>query len=51
MGRLAEIVISTLDDIYPEIEKNRNHICGALDDEETRFHRTLQRGEREEANS
>jgi alanyl-tRNA synthetase len=40
-------VIGTLGEVYPEIEENKEHICAALDDEETRFQRTLQRGESE----
>jgi alanyl-tRNA synthetase len=44
---LASVVIQTLSAAYPEIEANRDHIVGALDDEETRFDRTLRRGERE----
>jgi alanyl-tRNA synthetase len=47
MGQLAEAAIVTLSDVYPELEENRDHILTALDDEETRFHRTLKRGERE----
>ena len=47
MANLAEGVIQTLSSAYPEIETNRAHILSALDDEETRFHRTLRRGERE----
>jgi alanyl-tRNA synthetase len=47
LGGLAEVVIGTLGDVYPEIKENEGHICMALDDEETRFQRTLRRGERE----
>jgi alanyl-tRNA synthetase len=47
LGRLAEVVICTLGDVYPEIADNEAHICAALDEEETRFQRTLRRGERE----
>jgi len=47
LGQLAEVTIPTLSDVYPELEENRDHICTALDDEETRFQRTLQRGQRE----
>jgi alanyl-tRNA synthetase len=32
---------------YPELEQHRSQILSALDDEETRFQRTLRRGERE----
>jgi alanyl-tRNA synthetase len=47
LGQLAEVVIATLDDIYPELEQNRGHILNALEEEETRFQRTLRRGETE----
>jgi alanyl-tRNA synthetase len=47
LGRLAEVVIHTLGDVYPELVRARSQICTALDDEETRFQRTLRRGERE----
>ena len=47
LGRLAGAVIGTLGDVYPEIEDNKAQICSALDEEETRFQRTLRRGERE----
>jgi alanyl-tRNA synthetase len=47
LGRVAEAVIGTLGDVYPEVEGNRRHILCALDEEETRFQRTLRRGERE----
>jgi alanyl-tRNA synthetase len=44
---VAQVVIQTLAEAYPELEGNRAHILPALDDEETRFHRTLRRGEKE----
>jgi len=47
LAALAEVVIPTLSDIYPELEQHRGHILNALEDEETRFHRTLERGEKE----
>jgi alanyl-tRNA synthetase len=47
VGQLAEVAIATLSDVYPELERNQDHILTALDDEETRFHRTLKRGEKE----
>jgi alanyl-tRNA synthetase len=47
LGQLAEVVIPTLSDVYPELEQNRGHILNALEEEETRFHRTLKRGEKE----
>jgi alanyl-tRNA synthetase len=47
LGQLAEVVIATLADVYPELEQNRGHILTALEEEETRFQRTLRRGETE----
>ena len=47
MGNLAQTVIDTMSGAYPELEQNRSQILSALDDEETRFQRTLRRGERE----
>jgi alanyl-tRNA synthetase len=43
---LAEVMIPSLADAYPELEREREQICAALDDEEQRFERTLVRGER-----
>ncbi len=47
LARLAEQAIPTLADLYPELEQQREAICAALDEEETRFGRTLRRGEAE----
>ncbi len=47
VGKVAEAAIKTLDDVYAELEKNGAHILAALDEEETRFQRTLRRGEKE----
>jgi alanyl-tRNA synthetase len=47
LARLAEAAIPTLSDAYPELEQRREQICAALDEEETRFQRTLGRGEAE----
>jgi alanyl-tRNA synthetase len=47
IGQMATAVIATLADVYPELERNQDHILTALDEEETRFHRTLKRGEKE----
>jgi alanyl-tRNA synthetase len=44
---LAEATIPTLSGAYPELEQRREQICAALDEEETRFQRTLGRGEAE----
>jgi alanyl-tRNA synthetase len=45
LARLAEAAVPTLSDCYPELERRREQICAALDDEEARFQRTLARGE------
>ena len=45
LARLAETAISTLSETYVELEQQRQTICGALDAEETRFQRTLTRGQ------
>lgn len=45
LADLAETVIGTLADVYPELNTQRAHILTALDDEETRFQRTLHKGE------
>ena len=47
LAQLAEVAIPTLVDVYPELGAQEQHILSALDDEETRFQRTLQRGEKE----
>jgi alanyl-tRNA synthetase len=47
MGDLAQTVIDTMAGAYPELKQQRAHILSALDAEETRFQRTLRRGERE----
>ena len=47
LGELADVTIPTLSDIYPELEEKRDHILGAMEEEETRFQRTLRRGEKE----
>lgn len=47
LSRLSEVVRVTLQDVYPELEERRDHIASALDEEEARFQRTLERGERE----
>ena len=44
---VAEATIPTLSDTYPELEANRDLIMRTLEDEEARFQRTLQRGEKE----
>ncbi len=47
LARLADVVIATMGDVYPELTRRGEHICAALDDEEARFQRTIARGERE----
>ena len=47
LARLAESVVATLSDAYPELNQESAQICTALDDEERRFQQTLARGERE----
>ena len=47
LARLAEVAIPTLSSTYPELEQQRGLICQALDEEETRFARTLTRGAQE----
>ena len=47
LARLGATAISTLSDFYPELEQRRQQICAALDEEESRFQRTLARGEAE----
>ena len=44
---LAEIVIATMGEAYPELVANRAQILQALEEEERRFGRTLARGEAE----
>ncbi|MBV9791039.1 MAG: alanine--tRNA ligase [Chloroflexi bacterium] len=47
LARLAESVVATLSDAYPELSQESTQIYTALDDEERRFQQTLARGERE----
>jgi alanyl-tRNA synthetase len=47
LARLAESVVATLGDVYPELSQESAQIYAALDDEERRFQQTLARGERE----
>jgi alanyl-tRNA synthetase len=42
---LADTTIRALNDLYPELDAQRSHILAALDEEESRFGRTLQKGE------
>ena len=45
--KIAETVIALFRDAYPELERNRDRVIGALDAEEDKFMRTLQNGLRE----
>ncbi len=47
LSRLAEVVIDGFSAQYPELEARRDHILAALDEEESRFHRTIERGLKE----
>jgi alanyl-tRNA synthetase len=47
LARLAEVVCDTMGQVYGELTQKRQAIARALDEEETRFQRTLERGERE----
>jgi alanyl-tRNA synthetase len=47
LSGIAEIAISTLSDVYPELRINRAHILSALENEEIRFQKTIQKGEKE----
>lgn len=46
LAPLAETVIPTMSDEYPVLKEDCARLCTALDDEEQRFQRTLDRGER-----
>lgn len=43
--RIGAAAIDALRELYPELEAQREHVLGALDEEEGRFARTLQMGE------
>jgi len=43
-ARLSGSVVDTFAEIYPELAQRREHIAAMLDQEETRFKRTLERG-------
>jgi len=47
LGKLAEATLPTLSDVYPELKERKGHILTALDHEEERFQKTLERGEKE----
>ncbi|RIK43828.1 MAG: alanine--tRNA ligase [Chloroflexi bacterium] len=46
LSDLAGTVVDLFADVYPELEQQRHQIAAALDEEETRFQRTLAHGER-----
>ena len=46
LAAVSEAVISSMADVYPVLVGQANAICGAIEEEEGRFQRTLQRGER-----
>ncbi|MCB9149631.1 MAG: alanine--tRNA ligase [Caldilineaceae bacterium] len=46
LAQLADVVIHMFADVYPELEAQGAQIAAALDEEESRFQRTLARGER-----
>lgn len=45
LPELAQTVIATLDDVYPELTTQRDHILSALEQEELRFGQTLVKGQ------
>jgi alanyl-tRNA synthetase len=47
LSGIAETAISTLSDVYPELQTNKKHIMSALENEEIRFQHTIQKGEKE----
>ena len=44
MDRVARVIIRDYSQAYPELEANREDICGKLTAEEERFHKTLGKG-------
>lgn len=46
-SKIAEIVIKTMKDIYPELEKNKEFIINKLIEEEKKFAKTLKKGLKE----
>ncbi|MBT7703034.1 alanine--tRNA ligase, partial [Candidatus Peregrinibacteria bacterium] len=45
--QIAEVIIENYKDAYPELERSRDFIRSALTEEETKFSKTLGKGERE----
>jgi len=50
LGKLLPVLISTLGDVFPELEKNRIRILEVLENEESRFFSTLHSGMQELGN-
>jgi alanyl-tRNA synthetase len=46
LAKLSMTVVDLMSDIYPELEREREAIGSAFEEEEGRFRRTLERGER-----
>jgi alanyl-tRNA synthetase len=46
LATLSMTVVDLMSDIYPELEREREAIGSAFEEEESRFRRTLERGER-----
>lgn len=44
LSRLADVIVPLYSGAYPELEAQRDHIGAALEEEESRFRRTLDRG-------
>ena len=45
--KIGEVVINLMQDVYPELEKNKNFILDNLKSEEKKFTKTLQQGLKE----
>jgi alanyl-tRNA synthetase len=45
--QIAEVIIENYKEVYPELERSRDFIRSALTEEETKFSKTLGKGERE----
>lgn len=49
LAKVAEVVIEKFKDIYPELEEKRNSIFHVINDEETKYTETLEKGSHEVA--
>ena len=47
LGKLIDLNIDTLKEMYPELHQNRNKIKSVIIEEKDKFEKTLERGERE----